>query len=134
MVAGSKAMVGDPVAAGKFNQGFHKLTWVIDSQLATGIVQNIQVPITATHTIVEVHARVATAPVGAAIRLDVLKNGTSIHAADGDKCTIAAGQHQGATSVFSDDTLADGDYLELEIEQVGSSTPGTGLVCVVELE
>jgi hypothetical protein len=65
---------------------------------------------------------------------DLLKNGTSIHAADGDKCTIATGQHWGTTSAFSDDSLADGDYLELEIEQVGSGTAGTGLVCVVELE
>jgi len=134
MGAGSKASVGDPVAASKFNQGFHKITWVIDSELSTGKVDNIQVPITAAHTIAEVHARVAQAPAGAAIRLDVLKNGTSIHTADGDKCAIAAGEQAGATTTFSDAALADGDYLELEIEQVGSSSSGTGLVCVVELE
>ncbi len=134
MGAGSKASVGDPVAASKFNQGFHKITWVIDSELSTGTVDNIQVPITATHTIAEVHARVAQAPVGASIRLDLLKNGTSVHASNEDKCTIAAGEHRGMTSTFSDNTLADGDYLELEIEQVGSSTSGTGLVFVAELE
>ena len=134
MGAGNKAAVGDPVAAGKFKQGFHKITWVIDSELSTGTVQNIQVPITVTHTIVEAHARVATAPSGADIRLDILKNGASIHDTDGDKCTIAAGQNTGTTSTFNDNTLADGDYLELEIEQVGSTTAGTGLVCVIELE
>jgi len=134
MGAGSKASVGDPVAAGKYNQGFHKITWVIDTELATGIVPNIQVPITTTHTIAEVHARVSSAPEGSAIRLDVLKNGASIHSSDEDKCTIAAGQNSGTTSAFSDNTLADGDYLELEIEQVGNSSAGTGLVCVVELE
>ena len=134
MGAGNKAAVGDPVAAGKYNQGFHKITWVIDAELSTGVVPNIQVPITAAHTISEVHARVATAPSGAAIRIDLLKNGVSIHATDGDKCAIAAGQNSGATSTFNDNALADGDYLQLEIEQVGSSTAGTGLVCVVELE
>ena len=134
MGAGNKAAVGDPVAAGKYNQGFHKVTWVIDAELSTGVVPNIQVPVTAAHTIVEVHARVASAPSGAAIRIDLLKNGVSVHAADGDKCTIADGQNAGTASTFNDNALVDGDYLQLEIEQVGSTAAGTGLVCVVELE
>jgi len=134
MGAGSKSSVGDPVAAAKFNQGFHKITWIIDTELSTGVVQNIQVPIATDHTVVEAHARVATAPAGAAIRLDLLKNGVSLHDSDGDKCTIADGQQVGSTSTFNDNSLSDGDYLELEIEQVGSTTAGTGLVFVAELE
>ena len=134
MEAGSKSYVGEPVSAAKYNQGFHKITWIIDTELSTGLLQNIQVPITATHTITEVHSRVATPPSGASIRLDILKNGTSIHSSNNDKCTIAEGQNTGSTSTFNDNGLTDGDYLELEIEQVGSGTKGTGLVCVVELE
>lgn len=134
MGAGSKSSAGEPVSASKYNQGFHKITWIIDTELSTGIVPNIQIPVTANHTIAEVHARLATAPTGSDVRLDILKNGVSIHSSDGDKCTVAAGQNSGSTSTFNDNTLADGDYLELEIEQVGSGAKGAGLVCVVELE
>ena len=134
MGAGSKSSIGEPISSSKYNQGFHKITWVIDTELTTGVVPNIQVPITASHTIAEVHARVATAPTGADIRLDILKNGVSVHASDSDKCTIAASVNTGNTTTFNDNTLVDGDYLQLEIEQIGSSEKGTGLVCVVELE
>jgi hypothetical protein len=134
MSAGNKSSVGQSISASKYNQGFHKITWVIDSELAAGVVPNIQVPVTASHNIAEVHARVATPSAGAAIRLDILKNGTSIHSSDNDKCTIPAGQNAATTSTFNDNSLQHGDHLQLEIEQVGTTTKGTGLVCVVELE
>ena len=76
----------------------------------------------------EVFASVNTAPTGASIILDVLINGTSIFAAEGDKPTITASSYTDTTTTIQTNLWTLGDYFLFEIEQIGSTIPGADLV------
>lgn len=74
-------------------------------------------------------ARVKTAPTGASIIVDINKNGTSIwNTNQGNRLTIAASANSGSQTTFDTTSLAEGDYLSLDIDQVGSTVSGADLV------
>ncbi len=71
-----------------------------------------------------VNLRAKTAPTGAAIVINIKKNGTTIFTS---KPQIAAGATTGGGSaVFagSNPSVTDGDVLTVDIDQVGSTEPG----------
>lgn len=71
-------------------------------------------------------ARVKTAPTGASIIFDINKNGTSIwNTTQANRLTIAAAASSGNQSSFDTTTLAEGDYLTLDIDQIGSTIAGS---------
>ncbi|MEE9584773.1 MAG: hypothetical protein V3W51_04750 [Candidatus Brocadiales bacterium] len=91
-------------------------------------------PVTAgwTLTIEGVVASVGTAPTGAAILIDVHKNGTTIWTTQGNRPSIAISGNGGALDTDMDVTsLSLGDYFTVDIDQVGSSTKGKDLVVEV---
>lgn len=67
--------------------------------------------------------RVGTAPIGAAIVVDLKKNGVVIAT-----CTIPAGSTEATTTGFSDVTVNAGDLFNIDITQVGSSVAGSDLM------
>jgi len=76
-------------------------------------------------TTVEVKLNIGTAPVGADLIVDILKNSSSIFST---KPQINDGAVAGGSSaVFSTTTVADGDIITYNIDQVGSTTPGSDL-------
>lgn len=79
-------------------------------------------------TITEVFLAVDTAPVGSAIIADVHKNGTTIFTTQANRPQIAASANTGNTLSIDVPTWADGEYLTLHLDQVGSSTAGSDLV------
>lgn len=81
----------------------------------------------ATRTILEVYVAVNTAPTGSSARIDILKDGVSIFALDGDKPTIADAGNTASSTTFDDDQWLAGEYLQIEIETIGSTTPGADL-------
>lgn len=83
-------------------------------------------------TIQSVRATVGTPPTGASIIVDVNKNGTTIFTGGTDRPTIAAGTNTdtGTPAVTS---LAPGDYLTVDIDQVGSTIPGSDLTVTIRL-
>jgi len=85
-------------------------------------------------TITAVYVRVRTAPDGAAIRVDLNKNGgdNSIFGTN-DYVEIADGANAGNKSDMdaTNSVLSAGDYLTVDIDQVGSDTAGADLVIVV---
>lgn len=81
----------------------------------------------ATKTISQVFVSVNTAPTGADVRIDVLKDGVSIFAADGDKPTITATNYTGSSTTFDDDQWLSDEYLQIEVETIGSTLPGSDL-------
>lgn len=83
-------------------------------------------------TLEGVSAAVNTAPTGASIILDVNKNGTSIFPIT-TKPTIAIGAFDtGASEVIPDTTgILDGDYLQIDVDQVGSTIAGADLTVFV---
>lgn len=84
-------------------------------------------------TITRVYASVATAPVGSALQVDIEDEGTTILNA---VLEIAASANNGETSTFASSAtsyaFSKGDLISFDIDQVGSTTAGAGLVVFLE--
>lgn len=81
-----------------------------------------------------VRASVGTAPTGASILIDVNVGGTTIFTTQANRPTIAAAGHtSGAVTDMDVAVIADGDYITVDVDQVGSSVAGSDLVVQVEV-
>jgi hypothetical protein len=82
-------------------------------------------------TIIAVRVRVNTAPTGATLIIDVNKNGTTIYTTQANRPTVAIS----GTTVKSTNpdvtSLADGDNLSIDIDQVGSTVAGADMTVAV---
>lgn len=79
-------------------------------------------------TILSVRASVGTAPTGAAIIIDVKRNGTTIFTTQANRPTIAINAFtSGLVTNMDVNTVAAGDYLTVDIAQVGSTAAGADL-------
>lgn len=86
-----------------------------------------------TWTIVSATATVGTAPTTQAIIVDVNKNGTTIFSTQANRPQIAVGANSGTSGAPNTTSITSGDYLTVDIDQVGSGTPGADIVVVVKL-
>jgi hypothetical protein len=86
-------------------------------------------------TVTNVKMSVATAPTGADLIIDIHKNGTTIFTTQGNRPTIAAGETTEDSAAPDVTSIAAGDLIKLEIDQIGSTIAGADLsatvVCVV---
>jgi hypothetical protein len=83
----------------------------------------------ATLDIKSVRATVGTAPTGASIIVDINVSGTTIFSTQGNRPTIAiSGNTSGKVTNMNTTTIADGSYFTVDIDQIGSGTPGADLV------
>ena len=86
-------------------------------------------------TILGVSAAVGTAPTGSSLIVDVNKNGTTIFTTQGNRPAIAAGATYAAEVTNMDVTsFAAGDYLTVDIDQIGSTVAGADLVVFVRYQ
>lgn len=69
----------------------------------------------------QIRAQVGTSPVGSSISISIKKNGTPFQ-------SISVASGQSSTSINTNLTINDGDYLTVDIVSVGSTTPGADLV------
>lgn len=76
------------------------------------------------YTLKSIHSFVDTAPTGSSVITDVKKNGSSLQT-----ITIAAGATTGSNTSLSS-SFASGDYITVDITQIGSSTAGENLYMV----
>ncbi|HEX6257920.1 MAG TPA: hypothetical protein VFZ48_00405 [Candidatus Saccharimonadales bacterium] len=89
----------------------------------------LRLPIDGTYAIVGVRLMAGTAPTGADIIVDINKNGTTIFTTQANRPTIAAGANSGGPGATPNVTaLAAGDYITVDIDQVGSTVAGSDLV------
>lgn len=80
-------------------------------------------------TITGVVMSVNTAPTGQSVICDVKKNGSTIYSTTANRPTIAAGNLATTTEPAPDvTTFAAGDYLTVDISQIGSGAAGADLV------
>lgn len=86
-----------------------------------------------TFNIDSVAAMVGTAPTGAALIVDVKKNGTTIFGTAGNRPTVAAGANAATVGAYSITSVTTGDYLSVDIVQIGSTVAGSDLTLVVRL-
>jgi hypothetical protein len=82
-------------------------------------------------TITKVRANVGTAPVGASVIVDVNKNGATIFTTQSNRPTIAAAAFTDDANAIDVPAVAAGEYLTVDIDQVGSTTPGNDLSVTV---
>ena len=87
-----------------------------------------------TLTFDSVTASVGTAPTGASIIVDVHKNGTTIYTTQANRPTIAVSTFvHDDTTAPNVTTIADNEYLTIDVDQVGSTIAGTDLTVQVWL-
>ena len=86
-----------------------------------------------TYVIESIRASVGTAPTGAAILVDVNKNGTTIFTTPANRPTIAIGTNTDTANNPDITTFAANDYLTVDVDQIGSTIAGSDLTVVVRL-
>lgn len=124
---------GTTVAAGNHT---HSLTFSLTAYTKQGVLSVAagaqRLPIDGTYTIVGTRLMVGTAPTGADLLVDVHKNGTTIYTTQGNRPSIAAGANSGGPGTTPDVTsLVAGDYLTIDVDQVGSSVAGSDLTVTI---
>jgi hypothetical protein len=87
-----------------------------------------------TFTILTVAARLTTAPTGSSAILDINKNGTTIYGTQSSRPTFAAGSRDATVGSHSVAQLTDGDIVTIDVDQIGSGTPGSYLTVVIRLQ
>jgi hypothetical protein len=85
-----------------------------------------------TLTIQGVRISVGTAPTGAAILCDFNIDGTTIFSTQANRPTVAiSGNTSGKVTNFNTTTIANGSYFTVDIDQVGSTIPGSNLTAQI---
>ncbi len=114
----------------------HTLTFSLTSFFKTGVLTTTtgtqRLPIDGTYTIVGTRLMAGTAPTGANLIVDVNKNGTTIYSTQANRPMITATQNAGGPGATPDvTTLAAGDYITVDIDQIGSTVAGSDLTVSV---
>lgn len=83
-------------------------------------------------TILNVYASCSTAPTGASLILDVNLNGVTIFTTQGNRPTITAAAFSDLTNAPDVTAVSAGDFITVDIDQIGSTVPGADIVVSVE--
>jgi len=124
---------GSKLAASQMPTGKVKttLSFAVTGTLTTGTDKVPTLVAPCALTITKVKLVVKTAPTGAAIIVDVNKNGTTIFTTQGNRPQIADGQTTGDSGAPDLTALAEGDKLTIDIDQIGSTIAGADLTVEV---
>ena len=115
---GSNYLLSTDVTVPRYFTFFYGSTLAV----ATGVGRDIVMD---SGTITDVRAAINTAPTGAAVNLSVKRNGTQF-----TTLSIAAGANSGSVGSLSQAIVA-GDYITVDITQIGSTVAGSDLVVKV---
>lgn len=85
-----------------------------------------------TITIINVQADINTAPTGANVIVDVHKDGVTIFTTQANRPEIAASNNSSGAEVPDVTAWADGSYLTLDVDLIGSTIPGSNLTVTVK--
>ncbi len=86
------------------------------------------------YTILGVRAAVGTAPLGSSLIVDINKNGTTIFTTQSNRPTIAMSANASTLAEPDVTSLSLGNYLQVDIDQVGNSAPGEDLTVQILLK
>jgi len=86
-----------------------------------------------TLTVMACRASAGTAPTGATLIMDFNKNGTTLFTTQGNRPAIAISGNTDKKTNMDVTTVADGDYLTADIDQIGSSVAGSNVVGQITL-
>lgn len=88
-------------------------------------------PVFVSGTIVGIRAMINTAPTGASVIVDVNKNGTTTYSTQANRPTIAVSANSVNATLPNTTTFSAGDYITVDVDQIGSTVAGSDLVVVV---
>lgn len=130
------AVDNDPPGRPRLTLNTAGFTTLIDAGTVTvgadRLGHDLLVPCDAVLNAVRLHAR--TAPAGADLIVDLNRNGTSVWSTSpAQRLRIADGETAGLQTHFDAPTIAAGDRLTIDVDQVGSLNPGSGLTLAIEL-
>jgi len=127
-LSASSKLAASQMPAGKVKT---TLSFAVTGTLTTGTDKAPTLVAPCTLTITKVKLVVKTAPTGAAIIVDVNKNGTTIFTTQANRPQIADGATQGDSGTPDVTSLAEGDKITIDCDQVGSGTAGADLTVEV---
>lgn len=84
-------------------------------------------------TISNVLASVGVAPTGASVIFDVNKNDTTIFTNQANRPTITASNFYDFTSTPDVTSLTSGDYLTIDVDQIGSTIAGSNAIIRIKI-
>jgi hypothetical protein len=93
----------------------------------------LDLPLSGSYTLVDYRVRVGVAPTGASLIVDINKNGTTLFTTQANRPTIAASALLASTTMPAVTTFVDGDYISLDVDQIGSTVAGSELVVAMRL-
>ena len=97
----------------------------IAGSLFTGTSLSAAIIVTKTLTVTKAYAFAKVGPTGAALIMDIKKNGSSLWASTpANRITIADGAQYGTQTAFDVVSLVEGDILTPDIDQVGATQTG----------
>lgn len=100
--------------------------------VTTGVNKTVIIIVDKAYTINKCYAYAKTGPTGAALIFDINKNGTSIwNSTQANRIQIAAGANYGTQTSFDTTTLAEGDILSIDVDQIGSTVAGNDISVVL---
>lgn len=105
--------------------------WYIPGSVSTGTRKSARLYLPFACTFKKWILEVETAPSGASLVVDINLSGSTIATS---KPTIASGASSGNGTSFDTTTGAQGQYLDVDIDTVGSSVAGAGLTIMLEVE
>lgn len=100
--------------------------------LITG-VGTTRLPITRALTIIRARIAVGVAPTGSTVIADINRNGTTIFTTQARRPQIAEGSFISPAAVPDVQVLAAGDYMTIDIDQIGSTVAGSDLTATIEV-
>lgn len=85
------------------------------------------------YTLVDYRVSVGTAPTGASLIVDINKNGTTLFTTQANRPTITATNRLASTTAPDVTTFAAGDYITIDVDQIGSTVAGSDLVVILRM-
>ena len=89
--------------------------------------------VNATTTIKDARCSVNTAPTGSSLIVDVNLDGTTIFSTQANRPTIAISGFTAVSGTPNTTSASSGSYFSIDVDQIGSTLPGSDLVCQVRI-
>lgn len=106
--------------------------WIIPGSVDTGATQGPRLRGLPDITFIEAELLIKTAPTGAALIVDINKNGTSLWpTSQEDRPELAIAATEGESTTFETTTGTDDDVYTIDIDQKGSTEPGVFLTVIL---
>jgi hypothetical protein len=93
----------------------------------------LDLPLSGSYTLIDYRVRVGTQPTGAALIVDINKNDVTLFTTQSARPTVAVSTNLASTTMPAVTTFVNGDYISVDVDQIGSTVAGSDLVVVLRM-